>query len=215
MTRFNAKIGAGVLVGVAALYAGIAGFSHHSARAEPPPDLSASEAGLDLWRSLTWLLDHQGRAVVVDVRPAQDFGRYHLPGSRHLAGASAREIGASALGKGGVLLVAKSDAAAAQLAGELAADGVKAHYLKGGVAEWYLGLELPAPLFSTKPPPRGYDAALEVVRTWLAAPAKVPEKRVREAVAKLAALGYAPDQLGGRKKAAPSGSRKKIKGGCG
>ncbi|MFH1176466.1 MAG: rhodanese-like domain-containing protein [Acidobacteriota bacterium] len=214
MTRFNAKIGAGVLVGLAALYAGIALFTHHSARAEPPPDLSATEAGLDLWRSLVWLVDRQGRAVV-DVRPAEEFARYHLPRSRNLAGASAKDLRAHLLDQGEVLLVAASDTAAARLAGELKASGAKAHYLKGGAAEWYLCFELPAPLFSSKTPPRGYDEALAVVRRWLAAPAAVPTARAREAVARLAARGFAPDQLGGHKKAAAGGAKKKIKGGCG
>jgi hypothetical protein len=53
------------------------------------------------------------------------------------------------------------------------------------------------------------------VRAWLNKPVDVPAESVRKAIATLATLGFAPDQLAGKKKAAAGGSRKKISGGCG
>lgn len=217
MTRFNAKAGSALLIGLAALYLGLSLASGRSARAEPVPDSSAGEAGLDVWRALALLSESEAGAVIVDVRPAASYELYHLPGSRLLSQAGSDTIRRETAGKSRVLIVAESDSSGAALAGALGQDGAgtRYHFLRGGASEWYLNLELPAPLFSSKAPPYGYSGAIATVRAWLATPTRTPITSVREAIARLASLNFVPDQLAGKKKLAPSGARKKISGGCG
>jgi rhodanese-related sulfurtransferase len=161
-------------------------------------------------------VDHPGQVAILDVRPVELFDSYHLPGARSVPGASSAEVRSQAGDLQFVLLVAETDAKATEL---VAANGPPAgpqvHFLKGGAADYYLNVELPAPLFSSKPPPHGHGAALRTVRAWLASPSAVPVEQVREALGTLASLAFVPDQLGAKKKAAPGGAKKKIAGGCG
>lgn len=220
-TRFNNKIGAGVLVGLGVLYAAIALASGHSAVAEPPPDLSADEAGLSVWKALRLRAEAPGKVAVVDVRPAERFTLYHLPGSLSAPGADAAELLAAARGKAKVLLVAQKDADAAKLVGQakkVAGEkrGKNLHFLKGGARAWYLALELPTPLFEDKAPPHGYETAMARVQTWLNDGADRPaDKSVIKAIGTLARLGFQPSALQGKKKPKSSGKKKKIAGGCG
>jgi rhodanese-related sulfurtransferase len=217
MTRFNARIGAGVLLGLGVLYLVLALAMGHSARAEVPPSFAADDARLDVWAAIHRLVQPDGGAVMVDVRPANEQALYRIPGAVSLPGASARTVRKNTTGKRTVLVVASDDQQAAKLTSEVAAAGTvqSVYFLGGGARSWYLALELPAPLFSTKPPPHGYASALQVVRRWLAAPDQVGAKQVDDALAKLAALDFQPDQLAGKTKPKAAGKKKKITGGCG
>lgn len=215
LPRSRTALGAGALFALGLLYLVLALASGHSARAEAPPNLAASEAGLDVWRTLNLLVEQPGQVSIVDVRPAASFALYRLPGSQNVPGGGATELKAVSQGKAFVVVVGETDAKAAELVGALGTGGPKAHFLKGGAADWYLNLELPAPLFSSKAPPLGYEEAIGTVRAWLADPAKSPAESVRKAIATLATLGFAPDQLAGKKKAPAGGAKKKISGGCG
>lgn len=214
LTRFSPKIGAAAFAGLALTYLVAALVTGHSARAEAPVDLAPAEAGLDVWRALALMVDHPGQVAVVDVRPAERRELYRLSVAESRPEASAAEIREVAAGRSYVLVVADSDGAAQELVAALAAEGRQAHFLKGGVADWYLNLELPAPLFSSKPPPHGYASSIQTVKAWLAEPSAVPAERARQAIDTLARLGFSPDQLAGKKKA-PAGKKKKISGGCG
>jgi hypothetical protein len=149
------RIGAAVLFGLGLLYMIIALATGHSARAEAPPNLGATEAGLDVWRSLNLLVEHPGQVAVVDVRPETSYALYHVPGARSMPGASPDALRASTKEQAYVLIVGESDAKAGELVGALGDGPTHFHFLKGGASDWYLNLELPAPLFSSKPPPFG------------------------------------------------------------
>lgn len=215
MLRFNGTIGAAVLVGLGIIYAVIALVVGHSARAESLPDLRATEAGVDVWQAIKLMADGDQPLRIVDVRTAEHFELFHLPQSRNLPDASASALLGEA-GSSTLLLVATTDAKAAALIGQLsgAAKG-KNHFLKGGAQAWYLALEIPAPLFSSKPPPYGYQPAMGTVRSWIQDPQSVSTTELDEAVAKLATLGFVPDGLAGKRKPKSSGKKKKIAGGCG
>jgi rhodanese-related sulfurtransferase len=215
LVRHRTAIGAAVLFALGLLYMVIALATGHSARAELPPNLAPTEAGLDVWRALALLVDHPSQVSVVDVRPEASFALYHVPGARNLPGASPEAVRAGAQGQAYLLVVGESDAKTAELVGALGAGAPEAHFLKGGAADWYLSLELPTPLFSSKPPPFGYEDAMRTVRSWLVKPAEVPAESVRKAIATLATLAFVPDQLAGKKKAPAGSARKKISGGCG
>jgi hypothetical protein len=215
LARNRTRIGAAVLFGLGMLYMIIALAKGHSARAETPPNLGATEAGLDVWHSLELLAEHPGQVSVVDVRPEGSYATYHVPGAHNLPGASADALRADVKGQAYVIVVGESDAKAGELVGALGEGPTHFHFLKGGAADWYLNLELPAPLFSSKPPPFGYEESIRTVRAWLSKPADVPADTVRKAIATLATLGFAPDQLAGKKKAPGGGGKKKISGGCG
>jgi hypothetical protein len=206
MTRFNTRIGAGALVGLGVVYLVVALVTGHSAASEPPPDLSATEAGLDVWRALAFVVD--SRAPVVDVRPADHYHLYHAPRSRSLPGAGARRV--SEEGRK-LLLIADSDAKGAQLCGELSRRGITAHFLQGGIRSFYLTLELPVSLFNDTPPPPHYSSAMEKVRRWLESGRDDP--KVRRAIERLATTSYLPSL--GRPARKPAKKRKKISGGCG
>ncbi|MFH1812492.1 MAG: rhodanese-like domain-containing protein [Pseudomonadota bacterium] len=218
MTRFNATIASGALIGLAAVYMVIALATGHSARAEPPPDLSARGAGLDVWKTLALLIDQGDQVRFIDVRPAEQFQLYHVAGSRSLPGAGASELRSVLAGAQAGVLIASSDEQAARLVGEASAGQTSPnlHFLQGGVQGWYLALELPVPLFADKEPPHGYAEAMRVLRSWLDGDtAQVDRTRVREAVGTLATAGYDPSQLAGKKKKPAASGKKKISGGCG
>jgi len=217
MTRFSARIGAAVLIALSLVYLGLALATGHSARAETPPSLAATEAKVNVWRAVALLVDGGETAAIIDVRPAAEQALYRLPVAVSLPGASAQLVRERAAAKRSVVLVASNDERALKLANELASGGgdLSVHVLEGGARSWYLAFELPAPLFSTKPPPYGYTPALATVKEWLARPQGVDPNTIQTALRKLIALDFQPDQLAVPRKPKASGKKKKITGGCG
>jgi rhodanese-related sulfurtransferase len=216
MKRFDPRLGAGVLVAGAALVAAVSLATGHSARAEIPPDLSArpAEAALDVWKAAAMMVMED--AFVADLRPADAYARYHLPGARSLPGASAAEVRAAA-GARPALVYAGKDEVAQKLIAALRKQGTaRAWYLADGARAWYLALELPVPLFSEASPPDTYPEALRSVTAWFAKPDPSARPRVEGALQELARVNYQPTLLrSGRKAAAAPGGKKKISGGCG
>ncbi len=213
--RLDPRMGAGVLVAVATVYAGLSLATGRSARAEVPPDLSArpSDAAVDVWKAAALVV--QGDALVADVRPADAYARYHLPGARSLPGASAAEV-RSAAGARPALVYAGKDEVAQKLVAELRKDGTaRAWYLADGARAWYLALQLPVPLFAESAPPDGYPEALSAVTAWFEKPDPAARGRVAVALQALAKANYQPALLKAGKKAAATGGKKKIAGGCG
>lgn len=218
MSRFNAKVGAGVLVGLAGLYLVASLALGRSARAEPPLDLTAQagDAGLDVWKAAAFVVAADDPAVL-DVRPAEAFARYHLPFAVNVPGATAEQVRDVAAAHPSVLLYAGKDDVALKLVAEARplAPGARIHYLADGARAWYLAFELPVPLFAEAGPPSGYPEALEAVNGWFAAPSGGLRETVGEALQVLARVNYQPTLLKSGKKAAPAGAKKKIGGGCG
>ena len=216
MIRFDAKLGAGVLVGAAALYAALSIATGRSARAEVPPDLSASakDAALDVWKGAALIVERD--AAIIDVRPSDAYARYHLPGAKSVPGASGDEVRAAAAGKP-VLVYAGKDDVAQKLVTDLRASGaLRAWYLVDGARGWYLAFQLPVPLFAESGPPDGYAQALRVAGSWLEKPDPTRRGQAAEALQTLAKANYQPTLLkSGKKAAAASGGKKKISGGCG
>jgi rhodanese-related sulfurtransferase len=220
MTRFNTKIAAGVagLLGASYLVAGLA--SGHSARSEPPPDLTANaaEAGLDAWKAAAALLDGSGKAMVIDLRSPEEYARYHVPGSISEPGATAARLVELARDHAPIVVVAAKDDAAQKLVGEARASAkdAKIHYLVDGPRAWYLAFELPVPLFAEASVPRDYEQALGALRGFLARPDPAAKSAALEALQTLAKINFQPTLLkqSGKPKAA-GGAKKKISGGCG
>jgi rhodanese-related sulfurtransferase len=211
---------AAALVGAAALYAIGALATGHSARAEVPPDLSAppQDLSLDVWKAAAALAEAGGAGAVVDVRPADAFARYHVPGARSMPGASGAEVARATAGAPVVVVYAGKDEIARKVAQDAraATPGRRVHVLADGARAWYLALELPVPLFSDQSPPDGWADALARARGWFASPSAAARDEALAAVQTLAKVQYAPNLLGGgRKPAAASGAKKKISGGCG
>ncbi|MFW5741249.1 MAG: rhodanese-like domain-containing protein [Myxococcota bacterium] len=216
MNRFNEKYGAVALIALAAVYMVVSLVTGHSAASEMPPDLSAPEAGVNVWQA-TALVAKQGDAMaVVDVRDDERYELYHLPKSVSKPGADAGQVIDAASGKKVVLIVGETNAEAAKLAGQVAAEAkdLEVHFLQDGVRNWYLTYEVPVPLFNEKPPPHGWTEAMATARAFVQEGKGSPEQVV-EAVGKLSSAGYAPTQLEGKKKKASGGKKKKITGGCG
>jgi hypothetical protein len=215
MTRLRKLAGTIVLLGVGGLYAVIALARGHSAASEPPADLSAREAALDVWRGLALLAEQD--AQLLDLRPRERFELYHLPRAESMPGASAATIAERARGGRPVLLLAEKDEVAAALAGAARKLSPKArvHFLQDGARSLYLALELPVPLFSDAPPPFGYARALATVRGWAQQPASAERRAVIEAIGLLSRASYAPTALQAKRKAPAGGAKKKISGGCG
>jgi len=219
MTRFNNKIGAAVLVGLGLVYMVSALVAGHSAAAVSPPDLGAPKANLDVWRALALMAGHPGRVEIIDVRRAEHFSLYHLPGAVSLPGAGADEV-AARMGDKHALVVAQKDADAAKLVGAVKAEvgkerGAKAHFLAGGANAWYLALEVPVPLFAAKPPPFAYAKAIVAVKRWLKVRGEAGHAEAAAAAGVLSTIDYQPTQLQGKPKPKASGKKKKIAGGCG
>jgi rhodanese-related sulfurtransferase len=217
MTRLNTKIGAAVLAVLGLGYMIGSLVTHRSARAEPPPDLTAGlgDAALDVWKATALLLDG---AALVDVRSAEDYARWHAPGAQGVPGATPGAI-REVLGKHpAVIIMATKDDAAQKLVGAVRAENQNArvHYLADGPRAWYLAFELPVPLFAEASAPRGYDEALTLMKAWLARPDAARRGLALAALQTLAKAGYQPSLLktGGKAKS-PGGARKKISGGCG
>jgi rhodanese-related sulfurtransferase len=217
MTRFNAKVGAAVaaLLGLGYMIGSLV--THRSARAEPPPDLTvaAADLGVDVWKGTALLLD---QALLVDVRGADEFARWHAPGAVSLPGASAADIRAQLRSRPAVVLMAAKDEAAQKLAAAVRREqpDARVHYLVDGPRAWYLAFELPVTLFAETAAPRGYEQSLGALRAWLARPDAAGRAAARAALQTLAKVNYQPGLLksGGKAKAA-AGGRKKISGGCG
>jgi rhodanese-related sulfurtransferase len=199
------------LVGVAA--------TGRSARADVPPDLAAkpSEPALDVWKGAAALVEADGRGLVVDVRPADAYARYHLPGAESMPGASADEVVARAKGRPVTLVYAGKDEVAQKLVADVrrAAGDVRIHVLAGGARAWYLAFALPVPLFSEQPPPDGYVEALAKARAALERPGATPRGEAVEALQTLARVSYQPELLRAGKAKPAGGAKKKIAGGCG
>jgi rhodanese-related sulfurtransferase len=217
MERFNAKLGAGILAGLAGIYLVAVAVTGRSARADVPPDLSAKPAdlALDVWKAAALIVDRG--AAVVDLRPADAFARYHLPGARSMPGAAPAEIAALAR-QAPVLLYAGKDEVARKIAADARALGPAhpVHLLADGARAWYLALSLPVPLFAESAPPAGYGEAVAAVNGYLARPDPAARGRTSEALQALAKANFQPTLLGSGRKAAPAGgARKKIAGGCG
>lgn len=217
MKRFNSRIGATVLIALAALYAVGAAATGHSAQSETPPDLTAlaADAGVDVWQAVALMADPRG-ALLVDVRAEADRMRYPLPGAFAAPDATAETV-AGRKGYGTLVLVAPSDEAAQKLAA-----GVKSldrdadvRFLRGGARSWYLAFEMPVAMFSTAPEPHGYREAHATAKRFVNGAADLREQ-AGDAAVTLAKLNYTPDLLGqGAKPKAAAGGRKKIAGGCG
>lgn len=214
-TRFNPKIGAGLLLGFGALYLVLAVATGHSAVAEPPPDLTPKDAALSLPQTLALLGKAPTETVLVDVRGATQRALYVLPRAA-VAPADAKALLQRAVGRRHVVVVADEDKAALKLLASVAAQkpAAKFHYLRGGARSWYLALELPVQLFSSKPAPHGYARALAQVKSWLPS-GKAADAATLTAISRLAALNFSPNLLAGKKKPAAGGKKKKISGGCG
>lgn len=221
--RFNSKLGAGALVALAAVYLVVSVASGRSARAEVPPDLSprAADSALDVWKTAT-LLVQEPRTAVVDVRPADAYARYHLPGAVSVPGATVDQVRAALReAPAGVIVAAKDEAAQELVAAVRLADpSARVHYLADGARAWYLAFQLPVPLFSDASPPSAYDASMAVVTEWIQSRASTssrqpPKERTLAALQTLAKVGYQPNLLQGAKKSAATGGKKKLSGGCG
>lgn len=218
MNRFNPRLGAAVLVALASVHLVLSLALGRSARAEVPPDLTASsaDAGLDVWKAAAFVVQADAPAIV-DVRPADAFAGYHLPLATSLPGAAAEQLAEVAARHPSVLVYAGTDEVAQRLvsAARALAPAARIHYLVDGARAWYLALSLPVPLFAETPPPDGYSESIAAVSGWFAAPSVAARPAAMGALQKLAAASYQPTLLRAGKKAAPAGARKKIGGGCG
>jgi len=217
MERFNGRIGAGVLGGLAAVYMVAALVTGRSARAEVPPDLTPRPAdlALDVWKAAA-LLVGEG-AAVVDLRPLDAFQGYHVPGARSLPAGGAAEVAALAR-SWPVLVYAGKDEVAHKVVAEVRAAEPQArvYYLADGARAWYLAFGLPVPLFAEASPPDGYAEAMAKLGGYLAEPEPSARAAAAAALQTLARINYQPTLLkSGRKTAAAGGARKKIGGGCG
>jgi rhodanese-related sulfurtransferase len=216
-TKFDSRIGAAVLIGLAALYAAGSTAMGKSARSEVPPDWSsaAGDSGIEVWQTVATLADARG-ALLLDVRGAEDAARFAIPGAFPMPHASAKDVAAKS-GYGTIIVIAPSDEAAQKLVGEAKSlrPGADLRFLRGGARSWYLAFEMPVAMFSTKPEPHGYRAAHETAKRFVNGSADL-RADAREAAITLAKLNYTPDLLGqGAKPKSAAGGRKKISGGCG
>jgi rhodanese-related sulfurtransferase len=206
--------GGAVLLALIYLVAGLA--TGHSASAIPPTDLSAKAEGVDVYQALALLASKPGQVAILDVRSADSFALYHLPGARSVPGGGVADLQAAAKQAQHLLVVAAQEDHAVQLTGKLRAKRLEAHYLAGGAQAWYLALELPIPLFASQPPPFGFQEALDQVRSWLASSQGLtaPPAVLHRAIERLAAANYGPSQLKASGPPKASGKKKPISGGC-
>jgi rhodanese-related sulfurtransferase len=221
MIRFDSRIAAGVGVALGAGYMIISLATQRSARSEPPPDLTvaASEAAVDVWKTAALLLEGTPSTIVVDVRDADEFALYHLPGAVSEPGAGGSRLAELGRGQTQVIVVAAKDETAQKLAAEARAAGsgqARIHYLAGGARAWYVAFDLPVSLFSEAAAPSGYADALALVRQLLAKPGRERSQAGVEAIQTLVKLNYQPSLLNNSAKPKAAGApKKKISGGCG
>jgi rhodanese-related sulfurtransferase len=210
---------AAALVATAAVYMIASLVTGRSARAEAPVDLApqAADLGLDVWKAASALVEADGQAAVVDVRPAEAFATFHLPRAENVPGASAADVAARARGRSFVLVYASKDDVARKLVEDARreAPGARIHFLVDGARAWYLALALPVALFSEQPLPDGYTEAVDRVQRFLARAEPGAKAAVLESLQLLARTNHQPSLLkaGGPPKA--TGAKKKIAGGCG
>jgi hypothetical protein len=216
MMTFNSRVGAGALVGLAALYLVASLAAGKKVRSEPLPDLTAAEAGLDAWRAAAAMVDGT-RAVVVDTRAQEELQFYRAMGTTSLPGAGVGELRNLAKAHGAVVVASAKEEEARELVAKARAQDPQGryHYLQGGLRAWYMAWELPVALFADAAPPRGYNDALATVRAFLREPAGAATPAVLEAVQEVARMGYVPTGVGGAAKGTAAGKRKKLSGGCG
>ncbi|MBI5549335.1 MAG: rhodanese-like domain-containing protein [Deltaproteobacteria bacterium] len=216
--NFNSKIAAAGAVGLGAIYLVLGLATGHSARSEVPPDLSASatEAGLDVWKTAAALLSDKERAQVVDVRSPEEYARYHLP--RAVNEPDAARLHELAVRGGPLIVVAAKDDVAQKLVAEIRARSKHAsiHYLIDGPRAWYLAFELPVSMFAEASSPNGYEEALATLKDFWMKPEQGAKGQALEALQSLARMNFQPTLLkqSGKPKAA-GGAKKKISGGCG
>jgi hypothetical protein len=215
--KLDARHAAAALVAAAALHAAVALATGHVVRAEALPDLAPAAADLAVDPLKAAALVLRDGALVVDVGPADAFGRWHVPGALSLPDAPPGALAARAAGRPLVVYAPKDDLARAKVAAiRAAAPEARAWFLADGARGWYVAFELPTPLFADAPPPEGWAAARDAVRTALAAPGAAPAADVAAAaLGTLARLGYRPALLEARRRPAAGGATKKLAGGCG
>jgi hypothetical protein len=215
--RFDGRIGAAVLIGLGALYLALGVSSGHSATSHLPADLSAKKAGVDVYAALALMAKQGPKLAVVDVRSTERRGLYALPRSIS-ADANPSSVLQKTLGRPVALIVGAKDAEAAKLVGRIKQrkPQTRFHFLRGGARAWYLALELPVPLFSSKKPPFGYAQAMTKVKAFLASKQGVADPAgVVSAIGKLKSLSFSADLLAGKSKPKAGGKKRKISGGCG
>jgi rhodanese-related sulfurtransferase len=210
---------AAALVATAAVYLIASLVTGRSARAEAPLDLAprAADLGVDVWRAAYALVEADGLAAVVDVRPPDAFAAFHLPRAENVPGASAADVAVRAKGRSFVLVYASKDDVARKLAEDARreAPGAPIHFLVDGARAWYLALALPVTLFSEQPPPDGYTEAVDRVQRFLARPEPGAEAAVLESLQLLARTNHQPSLLKPTGPPKVTGTKKKIAGGCG
>jgi hypothetical protein len=213
--RFNTKIAGGALIALGALNLAIGLAMGHSASSQPPADLSAKGAALNVWKTVALLADKPGKVALLDVRSSDQVELYSVSGSQTVS-KSASALIEKAVGKSHAVIIAEKDAVASKLVAKVRRKkpGTKFHYLRGGARSWYLALDLPVALFSSKKPPFGYQAALTTVKAFIKSK-KGNAKAVKAALDKLVNANYQPNLLAGKKKPKAGGKKKKISGGCG
>lgn len=219
MIRIDTKTGAAALLGLAFAYMVLSLVLDRPARSAAPTDVSvgATDLGLDVWKTAAALVEDAG-TTLVDVRTAEEFALYHLPGATNEPGIGGRRLVELSRQRGVVIVVAAKDEAARKLVGEaraLAADG-RTHYLVGGPRSWYLAFDLPVPLFADSTAPRGYEEALGTMKDFFSGRDGGNRDGAGDALRLLARLDFQPTLLKqtGRPKAT-AGTKKKISGGCG
>ena len=214
---FGNRIGAGALVGSGALYMVMTVAGGHSATALAPPDLSAKDTALDIYRTLALIAKAPAEVGLVDLRAADRAALYPLPRAERAPKASVSELVRRALSKRHMVLIGEQDAAMAKLIAAINRTKTAAsfHFLSGGARSWYLNLELPVELSSSKPPPFGYTNALATVKAWLRAPHAAASAKTLTALGRLSTLAFTPNLLAGKQKPKAGGAKKKIAGGCG
>jgi rhodanese-related sulfurtransferase len=83
--------------------------------------------------------DEGGRVGVLDIRPSEEFGEQHIPGSMHAEEADAEALSAELREQEKIerwLVVCADGNRSREFAGQLAEHGVEADYLEGGMERW-------------------------------------------------------------------------------
>lgn len=218
MIRFNSRVAAAVLIALAATYMVASIATGRTAHAEVPADLTvnAADAALTVPKSVAALLG-ASNGVMIDIRSADEFATYHIPGSVSAAGADAEEVKRLASGRPAILIASKDEVAQSAVVEAQKVDPKgEYHFLQNGVRDFYLTYELPVALFNDDPPPRGYAEAVGAVRSFVSTRDPRLRDQARHALLDLARYDYEPAMLRQAGKAKPAGGpRKKISGGCG
>jgi rhodanese-related sulfurtransferase len=176
------------------------------------------DLALDALKTATLLVEEPG-TIVIDLRPADAFAGYHLPGAVSLPGAGAQEFRTAIGDAPAAVVYADKDDVAQKLVAEARAaePSARVHYLAGGARTWYVAFQLPVPLFAGSAPPPGWTESMAAVKGWFGGDRSASERaKVLGALQTLAKASYQPDLLQGAKKPAAAGAgKKKLSGGCG